>query len=264
MDYIAGNKAAWEEAFEHRYEGWCEHMAQRLRAETLPYVNPMLTDALLRLDLKGKAVAQFCCNNGREILSVMGLGAARGVGYDIAENMVQSARETAAAAGIACEFQACNVLDIPDAYTGQFDFVFFTIGAITWFQDLQALFAVAARCLRPGGMLMINDFHPLINMLPLPGEDAFDAQSPNRIAYSYFRAEPWLEQNSGAYMTQHRNTQIFTSFSHTMEAIVNALIGAGLTIASLREFDTDIGMTDAYDGLGYPLSYILTAVKPSV
>ncbi len=261
MDYIAGNKAAWEEAFAHRYEGWCGDMAVRLRAETLPYVNPMLRDALLRLDLRGNTVAQFCCNNGREILSVMGLGAKRGMGFDIAENMVQCARETAAAAGIPCEFQACDVLTVGETYAGAFDFLFFTIGAITWFQDLRALFSVAARCLKPGGTFLINDFHPLVNMLPLPGEEAFDAQLPNRLAYSYFRTEPWLEQNSGAYMTQHRNQNTFTSFSHTMAEIVSAAIESGLAITSLREFDRDIGMTDAYEGLGFPLSYLLTAEK---
>jgi SAM-dependent methyltransferase len=263
MDYIQGNQLAWEEAFDHRHAGWGDDLVGRLQTETLPFLNPMLRQAVQSLDLMGKAVAQFCCNNGREILSVMGQGAASGTGFDIAENMIAFAREAAEKAGIPCKFQSCNVLEIGAEYGEAFDLVLFTIGAITWFEDLEALFAVAARCLRPGGLLLINDFHPFVNMLPLPGEEAFDPVETNRVAYSYFRTEPWLEQNSGMYMTAHRNAHTFTSFSHTMGSILSAVAAAGLRVVSLEEFDQDIGMTDAYDGKGFPLSFILRAAKPA-
>ncbi|MFH1513400.1 MAG: methyltransferase domain-containing protein [Bacillota bacterium] len=263
MDYFQSNKAAWEEAFDNRREGWGDDMCERLANEKLPYLSGMLKETVLSLDLRDKVVAQFCCNNGQEVLSLTRLGAKRGVGFDIAENMIARARETAEKASIPCAFHACNILHIGAEFNGTFDLVLFTIGAITWFEDLQALFKVAARCLKPGGMLLINDYHPFVNMLPLPGEDAFHADSPNRVAYPYFRTEPWLESNSGAYMTQHRNTHTFTSFSHTMAEIVNAAVAAGLSIASLREYDLDIGMTDAYNGKGFPLSYTLQAVKPT-
>lgn len=264
MDYFNGNKQAWEEAFEHRHAGWGDDMAQRLRSEELPYLLECFRQELRKLDLKGKAIAQFCCNNGREILSAMQLGAAKGVGFDIAENMIAKACETAETAEIPCAFHACNILELGAEYGGAFDLVFFTVGAITWFRDLEALFAVAARCLKPGGALLIHDFHPFVNMLPLPGEEPFDPDSPDRVAYSYFRAEPWLEHNSGGYMTAHENTHTFTSFSHTMGSIINAIIAAGLRIDSVREFDFDIGITDAYDGKGWPLSFILRADKPAV
>jgi SAM-dependent methyltransferase len=263
MGYIQGNKQAWEEAFDHRHAGWGNDLVRRLQTEALPFLNPMLRRAVQALDLRGKAVAQFCCNNGREILSVMGQGAASGVGFDIAENMIAFAREAAQKAGVPCKFQACNVLEIGAEYVAAFDLVFFTIGAITWFDDPNALFAVAARCLRPGGLLLLNDFHPFVNMLPLPGEEAFDPAETNRVAYSYFRTEPWLEQNGAGYMTPHQNAHTFTSFSHTMGSILSAVAAAGLQIVSLEEFDRDIGMTGAYDGKGFPLSFLLLAKKPA-
>ena len=265
MDYINGNQKAWEEAFNNRHAGWGDDLAQKLTTEELPFLNPMLRQTMQSLDLRDKAVAQFCCNNGREILSVMQLKPRSGVGFDIAENMIASARAAGAGAQLPCSFTACDILKIGAEYDEAFDFIFFTIGAITWFQDLKALFAVAARCLKPGGRLLINDFHPLVNMLPLPGEAAFDPVFKNRVVYSYFRAEPWIEHNSGGYMTDHQNTEnTFTSFSHTMGDILNALIGNGFHITSLREFDKDIGMTDVYDGQGFPLSYILLADRPDV
>jgi SAM-dependent methyltransferase len=262
MDYFNSNKQAWEEAFDNRHAGWGDDMPQRLKNEELPYHTEQFKKTLRSLDLQDKAIAQFCCNNGREILSVMQLGAARGVGFDIAENVIAQGRSAAEAAGIPCEFRACNILEIDEEFEQAFDLVFFTIGAITWFQDLSALFEVAVRCLKPGGTLLIEDFHPFINMMPLPGEELFDPESPNRVAYSYFRSEPWLEQNSGGYMTAHQNSHTFTSFSHTLGSIVNAMADLGLRIDSLQEFDMDIGMTDVYNGKGFPLSFILAAHKP--
>ncbi|HRX07875.1 MAG TPA: class I SAM-dependent methyltransferase [Candidatus Limiplasma sp.] len=261
MNYTHTNKQAWEEAFDHRHEGWCDDLPARLKTDDLPYINPQLRDALKGLDLKGKTIAQFCCNNGRELLSAMQLGAKAGYGFDIAENMVEFASGVAQKAGLPCTFTATDILRIGEEYDASFDLVLFTIGAITWFQDLKALFAVAARCLKPGGILLINDYHPFVNMLPIPGEETYDESDLHRVAYSYFRDEPWFEQNGAGYMAAHQNSHTFTSFSHTMASIINAAIAVGLRISDLKEYDVDIGMGDAYNGMGYPLSFTLQAVK---
>jgi SAM-dependent methyltransferase len=189
----------------------------------------------------------------------MQLGAARGVGFDIAENLVAQAQETAEKAVIPCEFVCTDILQISPDYASAFDMVFFTIGAITWFQDLNALFSIAARCLKPGGVLYLHDFHPVVNMLPMPGEDAFDGQP--KLAHSYFKQDPWIENNGMGYMTTEYQSKTFTSFSHTVGSILNALINTGFTIRMFNEFDYDVGMTDAYDGKGFPLSMLLKAEK---
>lgn len=71
MSYIEENKAAWEEAFEARKAGWGEENHIRLRDEELPFLHPDIVDAVKQIDFGGKTVAQFCCNNGRELLSLM-------------------------------------------------------------------------------------------------------------------------------------------------------------------------------------------------
>ncbi|WP_195985749.1 class I SAM-dependent methyltransferase [Clostridium sp. D33t1_170424_F3] len=262
MNYIQENKAAWEEAFEHRHPGWGETNHERLLIERLPFFCPDVAKELETIDFHGKTVAQFCCNNGRELLSLMQLGAKNGYGFDIAENIIQQAAGTAEKAGVEhCEFIACNILEIPPQYYNRFDFVLFTIGAITWFEDLDALFQTVSKCLKPGGLLMIHDFHPVMNMLPMPGEPAFDEQHLNRIAYSYFRKEPWIENEGMGYMSEQYESKTFTSFSHTMSAIINAVSGAQLSVVKLNEYDYDVGLSEAYDHKGFPLSYLLTAEK---
>lgn len=262
MDYIKQNKQAWEEAFEHRTPNWGEDNAKRLREETLPFFWPDAAKELQELDFRGKTVAQFCCNNGRELLSLMQLGAAQGVGFDIAENILAQAQRTAKQAGIEnCEFVCGDILEMNARYHQMFDFIFFTIGAITWFEDVALLFQTVSDCLKPGGRLFIHDAHPFMNMLPFPDEEEFDAKHTNRIAYSYFRKEPWIETNGMEYISGAYDSRPFTSFSHTMASLVNAVCMAGMNVVKLNEYNYDIGLTEVYDDKGYPLSYILLAQK---
>jgi ubiquinone/menaquinone biosynthesis C-methylase UbiE len=213
MDYIINNKAAWEEAFEHRRPNWGEDNYKILMNEKLPFLNAHVVSEIEKIDLKGKTIAQFCCNNGRELLSLMHLNPSYGVGFDIAENIIEQAKETARKANIAnCEFVAINITDIDESYYNKFDFIFFTIGAITWFKDLNLLFEKVLKCLRTNGILLINDFHPFMNMLPLPHEDGFDGENLKKIIYSYFKKEPWIENSGMGYMTPQYESKTFTTY----------------------------------------------------
>jgi uncharacterized protein YhfF len=88
MDYIKCNKEAWEEAYEHRKEGWGDNIVDYIRNKEYPFLEKVLVDELKKYDLKDKNIAQFCCNNGRELLSLMKSGAKSGTGFDIAANKI--------------------------------------------------------------------------------------------------------------------------------------------------------------------------------
>lgn len=262
MEYIQNNKEAWEEAFEHRHSGWGESNYERLKKEHLPFFHSDVIKELELMDFNGKTISQFCCNNGRELLSLMQLGAKKGIGFDIAENIIKQATYTAEKAGIDnCSFVSCNILDIAEQYYNSFDFIMFTIGAITWFKDLNSLFQKVSDCLKTKGTLLIHDFHPIMNMLPMPGEPEFDENNLNQIKYSYFRKEPWIENEGMGYMSEQYDSKTFTSFSHTMSDIINAISFANMRVVKLNEYDYDIGLTDVYDKKGIPLSYLLIAEK---
>ena len=262
MDYIKSNKVAWEEAFECRRQNWGDDNYKKLINEKLPFLNADVMSELKKIDLKGKTIAQFCCNNGRELLSMMQLNPSYGVGFDIAENIIEQAKDTARKANIAnCDFVATNIYEIDESYYNKFDFICFTIGAITWFKDLPLLFEKVNKCLKSNGLMLINDFHPFMNMLPLPGEDEFDEANLNKITYSYFRKEPWIENNGMGYMTPRYESKTFMSFSHTLSDIINSAVTAGMAIKKLNEYNYDVGMTNAYDNKEYPLSFILLAQK---
>lgn len=79
MDYIHANKEAWEDAFAHRLPCWGDTNAETLKNERLPFFCPDIARELQTIGFKNKTVSQFCCNNGRELLSLMQLGAKEGI-----------------------------------------------------------------------------------------------------------------------------------------------------------------------------------------
>ena len=101
----------------------------------------------------------------------------------------------------------------------------------------------------------------MLNMLALPWEELFDPERLGKIAYSYFRKDPWIENEGMGYMTPQYPSKTFTSFSHTMGDIINAVAQNGLKVMQLNEYDYDIGMSEVYNGRGIPLSFVLVAKK---
>lgn len=98
-------------------------------------------------------------------------------------------------------------------------------------------------------------------MLPPPGEDAYDPEHLNRVACSYFKKEPWVENNGMSYITPEYHSKIFTNSPHTMSSIINAVVRSGMSIQKLNEYDYDVGLSDVYNNKGFPLSFILVGEK---
>jgi len=260
-NYVKGNKAAWEEAFE-KAEGYGADNVARLEEERFPFLSPEFVEVLSRHDLKDGKIAQFCCNNGRELLSVVkNAGAEGGVGFDIAENLVRQANGHAAATGIPCTFVATDVLRIDRRWEDKFDAAIITVGALCWIEKLDDLFKVVRRTMKSGGTLFIHDYHPVTNMLAVRSEPEFDPDHPTRRAWPYFRATPFVEASGMHYMVgEHYPSKTFTSFAHPLSELFGALLDNGFAIASFAEFDHDVSDNFGHlEGLGMPLSFLLAA-----
>jgi SAM-dependent methyltransferase len=261
--YIEENKAAWEEAFDNRDSSWGSDITERIQKEDYPFFNAEMVDVLRSIDTKDKVIGQFCCNNGRELLSLVKSGkASKGVGFDIAENQVAFANEKAKELNLPCEFEAVNIYDIDDRYREQFDIVIITIGALCWFEDLNRYFEIVAKCMKPGGMIVINEQHPYTNMLAAEGDEEFDPEHRTECHFSYFEHE-WTGNGGMYYMTlKNYHSKTFTDFTHSMSEIISGMCSNGIVITGLQEFDYDIsGGFAPIDHNGFPLSMIIQGKK---
>ena len=260
-DITSANREAWDEAAPL-------HRAQNMERLTAAFGEPgyscldeVETARLRELGVAGKDVAQLCCNNGRELLSVKNLGAARCVGFDGAEGFVAQARELAAAGGLVCEFVCSDVYEIPADYDSSFDLVTITIGVVSWMPDLAGFFAVAARLLRPGGAVFVYEQHPILLMIE-PGK----ADEPVSWDYSYFHSEPFIETDGLDYYGGGTyESKPMTSFQYSLSDVVMAGLASGLSVEHLEELPGHI--SNAWynverQGPELPMSYTLVLGKP--
>lgn len=261
--YIKENKEAWEEAFNNKSTSWCSDITERIINEDYAFFYDDFKNVLKKYDFRGKTIGQFCCNNGRELLSlVKTTGAGHGIGFDIAENMIRFANEKASEIKLPCEFIETNILDINDEYNERFDAVIITIGATNWFKRLNDYFSVVAKCMKKGGVILIHEQHPFTNMLAQECDDGYNEQYPFNSVFSYFE-HVWTDNNGMSYITgTPYKSKTFTDFTHPISEMISAMCENGIVITGMKEFQYDISENfPELENRGFPLSMILEGRK---
>jgi SAM-dependent methyltransferase len=251
------NRAAWNEtAGIHEAKRLNELLEAVARPgfSTLDEVERRVFD---ELGVQGKAIAQLCCNNGRELLSLKLAGAGRATGFDIADGVVEQGARLASAAGVDIEFVRTSVYDIPHAFDGAFDLVYVTVGALGWLPDLDAFFAIVSRMLRPRGALFIYEMHPCLDM--------FDTDKGLEVRHSYFRREPFVNENERDYFDPEKRVAARSYwFHHTMADVIGGCLRHGLALERFEEHPHDISTTFAHlerEEIRPPMCYALVARK---
>ena len=179
-------------------------------------------------DVAGRRLLHLQCHFGLDTLSWARLGA-QVTGVDFSERAITLARSLAHESGLDAEFVCANVYDLPDQMAGAYDIVFSSYGVLAWLPDLAAWARVIARALRPGGTFHLVELHPLLGML---SDDGRTLELP------YFHThEPEQYQVRGSYADpaapfEHEARE----WSHSLSEAIEALLAAGLTIRSFREY----------------------------
>jgi SAM-dependent methyltransferase len=258
-EYVQANREAWNEAQAvHAKNRTCDIVTD-IKEGRLHFDLNLLGE----YDLRDKVVGQFCCNNGRETLSMSFLGAKECVGFDISDSFIDEARVMSEKLRFNCSFIQGDICGIT-SHREYFDLVIFTVGALPWLQDLNCVFSTVSGVLKPGGTVIVSDWHPFLGMFAMPGEDDFDPAHPYKIAYSYFRKDPVIEDNGMDYVggTVYQSRK-FYSFNHTLSDIITAMIRNGLRVTDLKESADNITSSprEMCEGKEFPQSFRLAAVK---
>src|SRR5262245_58379123 len=135
-DITEANRRAWNAVAPIHRKKQGEELASHFSVPGSSCLDSVELEHLRRIGIQGKRVAQLCCNNGRELISFMNLGAASAVGFDISEVVLEEAQLLATLARVSCRFVRCDVYDVPDAYNGAFDLVYVSVGALGWMPDV--------------------------------------------------------------------------------------------------------------------------------
>ena len=176
-------------------------------------------------EVAGLSVLDIGCGYGQNSLAFARRGAKQVVAVDLSERMLAAARAESAHPRIL--YRRMDMEDL-SALTGPFDLVYSSL-AFHYAADFPHLIEEIHRLLRPGGILLFSQEHPIVTAtLGLRGHHNLDEQGrPVSYTFSDYaaagrRSGPWLGEEVENY---HR----------PMGHIVTALAQAGFLIQALVE-----------------------------
>lgn len=233
---IQQNKAAWEH---NAYDFWVREAgtpAERAKA--------ILTNPLTQLRkyapyfdaFEGIKIANICGSCGKKAVPLALLGADVTV-FDISQDNRRYAMELAEAAGTSIRYEVGDVMETDLTLHGsQYDIVFMEGGILHYFFDLPAFMQLMAALLKPGGKLILSDFHPLTKIM-----DVLNFQRPTM---SYFSTDILEAEMPHARFYPDDIRRQFPKCQlrlYTLSEIINSVIGAGL---ALERYDEHPAWTD--------------------
>ena len=230
IDASRQNKAAWEYdayAFWRRHNGAPEELAAAIAADP---VKALRKYACYLLPCQGLRIANICGSCGKKAVPLALLGADVTV-FDISEANQRYATELAAAAGISIDYQVGDVLDIdPARWDGRFDVVFMEGGVLHYFHDLQPFMAVMNMLLKPGGRMVLSDFHPFTKM-----QDTLGLQTATM---NYFATDIFEGEMAHARFYDEAVRKAFPRCKYrkyTVSEIINGVVASGFTLCRFDE-----------------------------
>jgi SAM-dependent methyltransferase len=238
QELIDQNRRAWNEVAPRHAAQNLERTRHILRTSPAYYIDSKFRSCLESAGVPEKTVAQFNCNNGRELISALQLGYDKGYGFDFSAEFIHQARDLASGLDVIAEFIETDIYAIPAEYQGIADVLFLTAGALCWMPSLRDYFAAAHNVLRPGGSLILYETHPFLEMFKPDRE--LDGGEPLELTYPYFMEEPvaWgagLDYYSG---TKYGNEVVYW-YHHTLSSIMQSVIDSGFVIQEFSEFGHD-------------------------
>jgi len=186
-------------------------------------------------DIQGKRILHLQCHFGLDSLSLARRGAQHVTGVDISDQAIDKARELAEKINLTAstKFICCNIYDLPEHLSCNqdelFDIVFTSYGVTTWLPDINRWASIISRYLKPNGVFIMAEFHPVICMF----NETFSS-----IEESYFNQRAIISECQGTYAD--RNAPILNQsieWNHSLSDTLQALINNGLRIDILQEFD---------------------------
>ena len=224
MDYLKINRANWNERTDVHFQ------SQTYDVENFIQGGHALNSIELDLlgDISGKKVLHLQCHFGKDTISLSRLGA-QATGIDFSDKAIERARELARLTQSNTRFVLSDVYNLPTVLDESFDVVFTSYGTIGWLPDIKRWAAVVSHFLRPGGVFVFAEFHPVVWMM----SDDF-----SNIQYRYFNDEAIIEESNTSYTDGQLSTSMRSvGWNHGMAEVIQALLDQGLQLEKLEEFD---------------------------
>jgi len=223
-NYLAVNKKAWDTKTQVHAASDFYNVPAFLQGKSS--LNNLELDLLG--DVTGKKILHLQCHFGMDTLSLARLGA-NVTGVDFSETAIQKAQQLNNELQLTAQFICCDVYDLPNILNEQFDIVFTSYGTIGWLPNLDKWAAVIAKFLKPGGVFVFAEFHPVVWM--------FD---PNfeKVVYNYFKDDAIIETENDTYAKTDTPSESTTvTWNHSLSEVMGSLLANGITVEDFKEYN---------------------------
>lgn len=226
--YLKANQQLWDQRVPYHVQSPFYHVARFQAGGSR--LDPVVLDVVG--DVHGQALLHLQCHFGLDTLAWARRGAIV-TGTDFASAGINAARTLASDAGLAATFVCCNLYDLPQHLSGQFDVIFTSHGVLSWLPDLSGWAQVIAHFLKPGGRFVIVEMHPFVLMFDEHRDD-----TALQLRYPYFpHATPLRWEEQGSYAAPEAPIRgVSYTWNHSLAEIFSALLAAGLTIDAFTEY----------------------------
>jgi len=211
------NRAMWDA----QADSWARSADERgvwRRCHREPELVLCPAERALLGDVAGREICVLGSGDNEVVFALAGMGGIV-VSVDISEAQLAIARERAETLGLQIRFVRADVCALDSLGDDTFDIVY-TGGHISvWISDMRRYYAEAARILKPGGLFLVNDYHPTRRMW-------HESEGPEP-QYRYFDRGPHH------YVSDEGLPQY--EFHWTVADHIQAIVDAGCAIVKTEE-----------------------------
>lgn len=177
--------------------------------------------------LAGASVLHLQCHIGCDSIAMARMGATV-TSVDFSRTALDRLEILAEECGVAIATLEADATRLPESLSGRFDYVYTTIGVLSWIGDLDGWMAGVARALRAGGALVLVELHPVVTMV--------ESLDPLVVDFPYADDGPHVYTGTGTYANRDADIAWTTvQYAHSIGEVVTAAAREGLHCELLVE-----------------------------
>lgn len=178
-------------------------------------------------DVAGKQVCVLGSGDNLAVFALAGMGA-EVTSVDITQEQLDIAERRAQASGLSVRFVQADVTDLTVLQDQGFDTVYTGGHVAVWVSDLRAYYAEAIRILKPGGLFLINEYHPFRRVWR-------DASGGLILEFGYFDRRPHYYEVPEGLFDNRPGTLPSYEFHWTVSDFLKAVMEQGCDLLAVEE-----------------------------
>jgi ubiquinone/menaquinone biosynthesis C-methylase UbiE len=204
-------------------------------------------------DIKGKSVCVLGSGDNEVVFALAGMGADV-TSVDISQHQLDIAAERAKTLALDIQFVQSDVTSLQALEDQSFDLVFTGGHVAVWVSDLNLYYSEASRILKPGGLFIIDEYHPFRRIWK-------ESETELKVEMSYFNRGPFIYSQSDNVLYPEKGEIKSFEFHWTVSDLVNAVIGNGCAVIAVHEMGETAESWEGAPLKGLPNCLVIIAQK---